>query len=775
MPAVRCSSALRFLIALAFLAGGVAARPTDADAGLKWHRRLGSCEPPARFYSKLHQPGKQPCCPLAVGLCPGGTTCPASGICPGDGVACQPGEASTRPNVLLMLSDDQGACHYGTDGECRSVQSGTPIPTPATPNLDVLAGYSTVFPIAHNTAAWCFPSINTLLTGRYQRSFGTTQRIADDHPTLPKVLRALGGDAGAPPDPFDDDGRIGGYCTFLGGKFTAAIGDHGFDAEARGRRLGRTQCVFDPQLGRPRCGSEDQIAYDPRRIPGMEEFFEFLEGMLHRAPGPDQTHFAMQPFFAWYAPRVPHQPLRSPTAINEYLFGQPIVSGLSSATALGGLFNLGQYCTGGSCPAVVRAFDENNFGNQREFYGNMWWLDDNVREIRKYLATASAPHCIGPDGLGRYQASTPATCLGTWATLAHSLERNTVIIYLTDNGWYLPKSKHNFTENGYRTRMMVFDPRTLDEIPPWDADPATAPPPGINRALAHAVDVLPTALGLALGHDDPQLCPASAYDGTRCDGHDLRPHLVTAPGGAAPAETLRHSLCGHQTKRGTAPMRNRYLLTRPGSVGRCTNLAAPACETAAECQANELCLGGHCMPEGGGACAASGDCPAGALCLAGRCESGPPCLETPGCDGHFPGGGYACVEEDALWCRNAPNVACATRDDCPACPTANGHEVPCARVCEPRLLKLYVSPSASNGGQATTQLVDLFLDPDETSLHAGLHSQGTLLGDMSRAGGPFEATARTLNCCVDDWWPEPGIESGTTCETSCPADLTCNE
>jgi len=745
----------------------------DVDARIKWHRRLGGCETPNRFYSNLHQPGRRPCCPLVTGLCPGGTTCPASGVCPGkDGVACQPGEAD-RPNVLMILSDDQGACHYGTDGECRSVQTGTPIPTPATPNLDLLAGSSTVFPIAHNTAAWCFPSLNTLLTGRYQRSMGGLQRIADSYATLPTALRALGGDPSAPTDPFRDDARIGGYCSFLGGKFTAAIGDHGFDAQARGRRLGRTRCTFDPQLGRPRCGSEDQLTYDPRQIYGMEELFEFLEGMIHRAPGDDPTRFAVQPFFAWYAPRVPHQPLRSPTAINEYLFGQTSVGGLSGGGALGGLFNLGQYCSGGVCPAVVKAFDENNFGSQREFYGNLWWLDDNVREIRKYFARASAPHCIGPDGYGRHDIAAPETCLGTWATLARGFERHTVILYLTDNGWYLPKSKHNFTENGYRTRLMVFDPRGLAEIPAWDADPASAPPPNLNRALAHAADVLPTAVGYALGGDQAHPCPRSDYDGTRCDGHDLRPHLITAPGGPAPAETLRHSLCGHQTKRGTAPNRNRYLLTRPGAVGRCTDVAAPACEQSDECGADAFCLGGHCMPAAGGACTSTAACPAGALCLGGRCESAPPCLAAVGCDGHFPDGGFACVDAEKLWCRNDPSVACTTRDDCPACPTIDGREVPCERLCEPRLLKLYVNPSSSNGGQATTQLVDLFLDPDEQALHSG--GRTTLIGDMSRAGGPFDETARTLNCCVDDWWPEVGAASGTTCRTSCPADLVCNQ
>src|SRR6185503_20114741 len=103
-------------------------------------------------------------------------------------------------------------------------------------------------------------------------------------------------------------------------------------------------------------------------------------------------------------------------------------------------------------------------------------------------------------------------------------DRNTVLIYLSDNGWFLPNSKHNYTENGYRTRMLVFDPRGLAAMPPLDATTAQVPPAQESSALAHSVDVLPTALGLALGTSNNEPCP-EAQDGTRCDGHDLRPHL----------------------------------------------------------------------------------------------------------------------------------------------------------------------------------------------------------------------------------------------------------
>lgn len=108
-----------------------------------------------------------------IGLCAGGTACPASGAC-GDGTACLPATPPTLPNVVLMIADDQGECHYGHAVECRSTQTGTPTEAPRTPNLDLLAGYGTVFPIAHHTRRanccvdqwWPDPaSISTLCSG----------------------------------------------------------------------------------------------------------------------------------------------------------------------------------------------------------------------------------------------------------------------------------------------------------------------------------------------------------------------------------------------------------------------------------------------------------------------------------------------------------------------------------------------------------------------------------------------------------------------------------
>lgn len=735
----------------------------EAAARFRWHSSLLGCEPPAVFYSSAHRPGARPCCPLADGMCDGGTACPATGLCPGTGLACTPPRATPRPNIVVMISDDHGSCQYGSAVECRSAVRGQAIPAPVTPNLDLLAGYGTVFTTAHNTSPWCFPSLFSIVTGRFQRSFNGVTRPAEQLGAIPRALRSLTGDPSAVTDPYDARSSVGGYCSFLGGKLTGRLGDPGFHAEARTseRAIGRTSCVAGAPGEAPRCGADALPVYDPSRIYRGSDLFEFLDTLAYPLPGAPGA-FGMQTFFAWYAPRIPHQPLRAPALIRHYLFGA------GAAYPLGGLFDLGAFCSGASCPAGVTAFDDAVFGDTRELYANLWWMDDGLREIRKYLAAKSAPHCIGADGTSRFAAGSAGACAGTWVdTMAPAPDRNTVIMFLADNGWHLPRSKHRFTENGMRTRLIVFDPRTLPEIPPWSPTEATIPPPRESLALAHAVDVLPTAVGFALGTPGAEPCPEAPDGSSRCDGRDLRPHLASAPGGPAPTATLRRALCGHMTQKASIPTRDRYLLTRAGSVGRCSDRAAPTCASDAQCGPTGFCLAGRCASQGESPCTATSGCLDGAVCFGGHCRVAPSCLDDSDCAALFPGrSAMACVAKDKKWCRNDPSVACGAHDDCPAC--APG-EPACSRLCEPRQLKFYVNLSAAN-----TQMTDLFLDPDETGLHGG--PPGSLVRELSRAGGPYAGAIRRANCCIDAWWPE-AAEPGTTCTPSdiCPLDLSCVE
>ncbi len=716
-----------------------------SEASLIWGAKRGTpCEPPSVFYSGHHVSGMPPCCPTDDGVCPGGGVCPPAGVCPSGNTPCAP-VPLPRPNVVLFISDDQGECDYGSAIECRSAQTGTPIPAPATPATDELAAAGTVFPIAHNTASWCYPSLNSILTGRYQKSFGGFRnRIAEHYLTIPRTLRQLGDTPGTVPDPFDSEARIGGYCTLQGGKFTASSGrDTGFDAHINegARTIGRIDCSAGPPGSAPLCGTAMQGSYDPLSLSKMSDVFQFMDTMVYRVPGGLPVAYTMQQFFVWYAPRLPHEPLRAPPAIDSYLFG---------GDGLGGLFQLGQLCTAGACPTEVNAFDETNFGSVREYYANVYLVDANVRELRTYLAHLGAPHCIGAAGNSRFQETTPVACHGTWTPgVLPNPAANTIFVYLTDNGWQLPNSKHNFSENGYRTRLIVFDPRN--------------PTTGVRSdALAHSTDLLPSVLGFALGSaPGTQTCPDSD-DGTPCDGRDFRAQLGTVP--LAPPSALRRSLCGHETKRPVRPSRGRYLLTGVGTVGRCVTGGGTACATDLECGAGAFCLGGQCAAKGGTSCSADAQCPAGTACLGGTCRAGPPCIDDGPCKALF-GPAATCVAKDRKWCANAPDVACTADGDCPACPTINGKATACRRLCQARMLKMY-----DNGGSA--DMTDLFLDPDEVDVHAG----GPVAARLSDESGPYGATLRAMSCCIQDWW-DGELKSGSLCGPGdvCPVDLTCNQ
>jgi hypothetical protein len=444
----------RFLavtVALALGLGSIPAHEADAKVPLVWARKRlpKTCEPPHKFYSSAHLPGAVPCCPAIAGLCAGGAACPPSGVCPGDDKTCVPSATTPRPNIVLFVSDDQGACHYGMSEECRSAQTGTPVPAPKTPSLDLLAGYGTVFPVAHNTAGWCFPSLASIFTGRYQKTF-TSRKVNElSYATFPGVLRRLEGSPDAIPDPYNAGNAIGGYCTLLAGKFIGALDDSSFDARAKSgkRTLGRTECVAGQAGSPPRCGTATSSAYAPFTTGRSTDVFTFLDMLLYREPGSSPAQYRMQNFFVWYAPRLPHAPLRAPQPIKDFLFG-----GLGSFP-LGGAMDLGRWCSGATCAPVVQAFGENSIGTVRDFYANVWWADDNIRELRKFFAMQAAPHCIGPDGRSRFDVTGPGTCPGTWSSVLPDPARNTVFIHLSDNGWHLPRSKHAYTENGYRCRL----------------------------------------------------------------------------------------------------------------------------------------------------------------------------------------------------------------------------------------------------------------------------------------------------------------------------------
>ncbi|HKB01876.1 MAG TPA: sulfatase, partial [Gemmataceae bacterium] len=103
-------------------------------------------------------------------------------------IAGAPGPAAdppTRPNVLVILSDDQSAAHVGCYGN----------PDVRTPNLDAFARTAVRFDRMYVTCPQCVPSRASLMTGRSPVAIGMTRFSAPlpaECVTWPEVLRKAG-------------------------------------------------------------------------------------------------------------------------------------------------------------------------------------------------------------------------------------------------------------------------------------------------------------------------------------------------------------------------------------------------------------------------------------------------------------------------------------------------------------------------------------------------------------------------------------------------------
>ena len=174
-----------------------------------------------------------------------------------------------RPNVVLIIGDDQGFGDYGFMGH----------PVIKTPNLDRLAGESVVFTRGYVTTALCCPSLSTMLTGLYPHQHGYTGNDP-----------AGGGDRNRWVERFRQHSQLpallaqAGYLSLHTGKywqgnpsvsgFTDSMGKtdrHGGQALAIGRQT-------------------------------MKPVYDFI------AKAQSQS----KPFFIWYAPMMPHAPHNPP-------------------------------------------------------------------------------------------------------------------------------------------------------------------------------------------------------------------------------------------------------------------------------------------------------------------------------------------------------------------------------------------------------------------------------------------------------------------------------
>ncbi|MGK0187126.1 MAG: arylsulfatase A-like enzyme [Verrucomicrobiales bacterium] len=186
----------------------------------------------------------------------------------------------SKPNIVLIVSDDQGWRDYGFMGS-KVVE---------TPHLDRLASQSLIFERGYVPAPLCRPSLASILTGLYPHQHGNCgndvdpkYRIGSDRPLRaafhkhPSMVKAL---------------VDRGYVAFQSGKWwEGSWKDGGFtDGMTHG----------DPKKGGRHGDQGLRIGRD-----GIKPIADFIDAAVT-----DQ-----KPFFVWYAPFLPHTPHDPPEAL----------------------------------------------------------------------------------------------------------------------------------------------------------------------------------------------------------------------------------------------------------------------------------------------------------------------------------------------------------------------------------------------------------------------------------------------------------------------------
>ncbi len=160
---------------------------------------------------------------------------------------CQ--DAVTRPNIVILVSDDQDYEQLGFLGN----------PLAHTPTIDSLAASGVVFTHDFVPMSRCRPAQAALLSGQWPHQSGVYFNVGADHIDPATSIANLLGEAG--------------YACFGEGKFWE----------------------FDPK----KMGFLNYTIrnYETFVREGQEHLFEWLE---RREPS--------QPFFLWWAPELPHEP-----------------------------------------------------------------------------------------------------------------------------------------------------------------------------------------------------------------------------------------------------------------------------------------------------------------------------------------------------------------------------------------------------------------------------------------------------------------------------------
>ena len=312
-------------------------------------------------------------------------------------VGAAPAAPPKAPNILMIISDDHAWFDYGFMGS-KAV---------STPHLDKLAAESRVFPRGYVTNSLCGPSLASILTGRHVHRHG----ITGNDPLVPASVSPAARQKSAA----FLEGRAQMIKLFQQSPhLPRLLGEQGYVSLQTGKWWMGDYTTGGFTEGMTKGGRHGDVGLDIGRktLAPLTEF-------ITRAKKDGK------PFFAWYAPMLPHDPHTPPERL------------------------LAKYRDRSPTPQAAR------------YHAMVEWFDETIGEIRAHLEK-------------------------------EGMTRDTVIVYVTDNGWIprtdkpvvdFERSKQSPFDGGVRTPILVSWPGHIK--------------PTTIQAPASAVDLMPTLLKLA--------------------------------------------------------------------------------------------------------------------------------------------------------------------------------------------------------------------------------------------------------------------------------------
>jgi len=193
--------------------------------------------------------------------------------------------AAERPNILFILTDDQGWATLGCYGSKK-------VPTP---NLDRLASESLTFRRGYVTSSLCCPSLATIITGLYPHQHKVT---SNDPPLVPGAGKKKGQAKG--PE-FEAGREVMSKHLEDAGTLPKMLAQKGYLSLQTGKWWQKHYSRGGFTHGMTEGGRHGDAGLDIGRKT-MQPIYDFIS----------EAKKQQKPFLVWYAPMMPHDPHTPP-------------------------------------------------------------------------------------------------------------------------------------------------------------------------------------------------------------------------------------------------------------------------------------------------------------------------------------------------------------------------------------------------------------------------------------------------------------------------------